>query len=239
MDKTFLKKDQEYCKARYLRKKNFKMTQKGEESLDNSLKYLCTISNDLRKKLDQDNIRTIFSRDVFNESFNLLNLMGTEDVSKLNFVEIIDLCRRYSRIQARSGKGIRYIFLKFTKSTTGGLSRAELGHLIEIFKIGLLGTLSLQLDTLQLNKKWEDEKLVLSIFCLKWRKKHPLRECPLESIDIWFICAEDHLADQCPSLPRLKETYQESSNITIVYTSTKKILATEELKYTFSSCISI
>jgi hypothetical protein len=196
---TFLKKYQDYCKARELREEIFKMTQKEEEILEDYLeKFLYNLQRSKQHKLELETIRTIFLRGLLDESINFLNLMGSGDVSRLSFEEICDLCRRYSRSQARSGKGPRDTLSKVTKSATSGVTRDELGNLLENFKTDLLGTLSLQLDTLQFKKKQEDEKTTLSIFCPKCREKHPLRECPLDNIKICAICVGEHPTEHCP-----------------------------------------
>jgi hypothetical protein len=49
MHRIFLKKYQEYCKARNLREEIFKMTQKEEEILEDYLERFCIISNDPSK----------------------------------------------------------------------------------------------------------------------------------------------------------------------------------------------
>ena len=73
--------------------------------------------------------------------------MGTEDVSQLTFKEISNLCQKYSRSKAKSGKGIRDT--RINKSASGGVTRVELGNLLENFKIDILSTLSSQLDTIK------------------------------------------------------------------------------------------
>ena len=61
--------------------------------------------------------------------------MGAGDISQFPFATICDLCRRYSRSRAKYGKGIRDVLLKVTRSTIGGgVSRIELGNLLENFK---------------------------------------------------------------------------------------------------------
>jgi hypothetical protein len=67
-------------------------------------------------------------------------------------------------------------------STSGGVTKVELGNLLENFKTDLLGTIGSQLDTLKIKRKQEEENPVLSIFCPKCRKRHPLRECPLDNV---------------------------------------------------------
>jgi len=101
MRNTFLKNYQDYCKATKLREDIFKMTQKEEENLQDYLEnFLYNIQRYKQHKLEPETIRTIFLRGLLDESINLLNLMGSGDVSRLSFEKIYDLCRRYSQIQA-------------------------------------------------------------------------------------------------------------------------------------------
>jgi hypothetical protein len=50
-------------------------------------------------------------------------------------------------------------------------SRVELGNLLDNFKIGILISLSSQLDILQTKKKQDEENATLAFFCSKCRKK--------------------------------------------------------------------
>lgn len=89
---------------------------------------------------------------------------------------------------------------RFTKSVAGaGVTSAEMGNLFENFKTDILSTLPSQLDVLQAKKKQEEVEKALAMFCSKCRKKHPLRECPANTIEVCRICEVDHSADQCPS----------------------------------------
>lgn len=45
------------------------------------------------------------------------------------------------------------------------------------------------------------------LFCSKCRNKHALGKCPLDSIEIWVICAENHNAKEFPSIPSLKVVF--------------------------------
>ena len=65
--------------------------------------------------------------------------MGKCDISYLPFDEIQDLCQKYSRGKARNGK--MDVTSKVTKFATSGISRAELGNLLEDFKTDLMSTL--------------------------------------------------------------------------------------------------
>ena len=90
--------------------------------------------------------------------------MGSRDVSQLNFQGISDLCRKYSQGQVRYSKGSKDTLYKVTKLETSVVNRDKQRNLLENFKNDILGTLSLQLDTLQLKNKKEEENATLSIF---------------------------------------------------------------------------
>ena len=79
--------------------------------------------------------------------------MGACDISFLPFDQISKLCRKYSRGKSKTGKDSRDSPSKVSKSASGGVTRVELGNLLENFKIDLLSTLSSQIDTLQVKKK--------------------------------------------------------------------------------------
>ena len=116
--------------------------------------------------------------------------MGKGDVSYLPFDEIIDLCQKYSRGRAKKGK--RDIASKITKSTMRSISRVEFGSLLEDFKAGLLSTLGTQVELLK-TKKIQEQKdqqdQALSVICPKCRKNHPLKECPLNNVQVCGLCA--------------------------------------------------
>ena len=110
------------------------------------------------------------------------------------------MCKKYSRSKAKAGKGVRVV-----KSSSGGITRLELGNL-ENFKTDILGTISAQMDTLNIKKKFEDE--VLAIFCSHCKKKHPIKNCPLNLISVCGVCAEDLTIEDYPSLPWMQAIYK-------------------------------
>ena len=73
--------------------------------------------------------------------------------------------------------GIRDKISKENKFATG-ITRTEIGNLLENFKVDILSTFCNQLESLKTKKRQEKEN-ALAIFCYKCRKKHPLKECPL------------------------------------------------------------
>jgi hypothetical protein len=146
---------------------------------------------------------------VLEEYIDTLNLMAAGDIYQKNFETICELCRTYSRSKGKAAKSLRELLNKNTKtSTSGGVTKVELGNLLENFKINLLGTIGSQLDTLNIKKKKEEENPVLSIFCSKCRKRHPLRECPLDNVSVCAICMENHKIEDCPSLPGLQAIFR-------------------------------
>ena len=77
--------------------------------------------------------------------------MGKGDISKFPFDEIVELCQKYSR--GRANIGNRDVNSVASKSTTRGVTRAEIGSLFENFKTDLLSTLGKQVDVLKAKKK--------------------------------------------------------------------------------------
>ena len=86
--------------------------------------------------------------------------------------------------------------------------------MLDEFKTDILGSLSEQLDTLKIQHKQKAETDALAIFCPKCRKKHALRECPLDAkvVETCMICSENHEIKDCPSIPGLKAVFQEDPN---------------------------
>ena len=96
--------------------------------------------------------------------------------------------------------GKRTLSSKVTKSASASVTRAEMGNLLEEFKTDLLSTIGNQIDTLKAKKKQEAEDQVMAIFCPKCRKKHALKDCPLDSIQVCAFCTEHHDIFNCPKV---------------------------------------
>ena len=85
-----------------------------------------------------------------------------------------------------------------------GVTRDEIGDLFKILESDIISSLNSQMDILQGGKNEEFEETV----CPLCQKKHLAIYCPLGSLTICGICDLKHSTDCCPSLPRMKETYQ-------------------------------
>jgi len=77
-----------------------------------------------------------------------------------------------------------------------------------------MSTLTTQLDVLQAKQKQAREEQSLAIFFHRCRKNHGPRECLLDVVWVFSICAKDHDTKQCPSLPGLKVVFREAEEET-------------------------
>ena len=137
--------------------------------------------------------------------------MASGDISHKPFAQIGEICRNYSRIRGKFGRNLREPYNRNLKGNTPiseGVTRVELGNLLENFKTNILGAMGSQLDVLQVKKRQEEECAVMSIFFPTCRTKHPQQECPLNSIFVCHICTEEHPIDDSPLLPGLQSIYK-------------------------------
>ena len=77
------------------------------------------------------------------------------------------LCRRSSRGSSRSRSQHKDTLSRVQKLANEGVTRAKIGNLFEDFKIELLNTLTMKIDTLQEKQKQVESEKELYIFCLK------------------------------------------------------------------------
>jgi len=92
--------------------------------------------------------------------------------------------------------------------------KGEIGNMLEDFKSEMLQTLALQLDTMNIKREKEEAERSLAIFCPRCTRRHPRNGCPLNCIEIFSVCEENHSTDKCPSLPGLKVVYQGVEGVT-------------------------
>jgi hypothetical protein len=210
MKKKFIAKYQPYCKSKDSKEDIFKMSQSEDESSEEYLeKFLYNMHKSKQSNIPLDVICTIFLKGISDENLDALNLMGAGDISHLPFPKIVELCKKYSRGKAKRGQGQRDIVTKETKSISNGVAKSELGNLFENFKTDIMNTFGSQIDTLKDKKKQEEQDQVLSIFCPKCRKKHALRDCPLDKIQVCGLCTDNHATDDCLKLKEFQATHIE------------------------------
>ena len=119
----------------------------------------------------------------------------------------MDLCQQYSRRSSRTYTNDGDIFSQAQKSGVGGATRVEIGNILENFKTDMMSSISSQMDVMREKKKQVAEDLVLGMFFPKCRKKHHLKECPLDKEEVCGLCKLEHDFKDCPSLPKAKEVF--------------------------------
>jgi hypothetical protein len=189
------------------------MSQKEDETLEyfvEGLQY--NLQRSAHPDVSKDILKTIFLKGVREDCSDMLNILSKGDISKESYEDIVDLCKICSRGSTKNRSSTKdTTFSRVQKSTNGGATRVEIGNLLENFKTEMINSFSSQIDTLQVKKKQEESEQALCIFYLKCRKKHPPRECPLNSVHICLICELDHATNQCPYLPGVKSSMKETN----------------------------
>ena len=102
----------------------------------------------------------------------------------------------------------------FSSNSSLYVGKGECENMLEYFKSDMRQFLAMQMDTLRIQRKQEEAERALAIFFPRCTRKHPNNECPLHSIEVCFVCENDHPTDQCPSLPRIKAAYQRTKGAT-------------------------
>ena len=67
------------------------------------------------------------------------------------------------------------------------------------------------MDVLRVKQRKVVEDLTLGVFYPRCRKKHPLKEFPLDKVEVCHLCELNHDTKECPSLPHVKGVLQEST----------------------------
>ena len=75
----------------------------------------------------------------------------------------------------------------------------------------MMSSISLEIDVLRAKQKKVVEDLTLGVFFPRCRKRHPLKECPLDKVEVCHLCELNHDTKECPSLPQVKEVLQASN----------------------------
>ena len=75
-----------------------------------------------------------------------------------------------------------------------------------------MSSISLEIDVLRVKQKQEVEDLKLNVFLPRCRKKHPLKEFPLDKVEVCQFSKLNHDTREFPSLPQVKAVLQESTS---------------------------
>lgn len=105
-------------------------------------RFKYTLQRSGHSDLDKDIQKIIFLRALREKYLELLNIVGKGDISKEDFDTICELCIQCSRGAARNKQGIQTF-----EASSGGITKAEIGNLLDNLKTDILSTLSSQMDT--------------------------------------------------------------------------------------------
>ena len=86
--------------------------------------------------------------------------MESVDISHKTFAQIGEMCKNYSRSRGKVGKNFREPYSRNVRGNipnSNGVTRIELGNLLENFKTDILGAMGSQLDALQAKKREDVE----------------------------------------------------------------------------------
>ena len=75
----------------------------------------------------------------------------------------------------------------------------------------MINSISSQLNVMREKQKEVAEDMVLGVFFPKCRKKHPLRECPLDKVEVCGLCELENDTKDCPSFPKAKAVFEAST----------------------------
>jgi hypothetical protein len=111
------------------------MKQHVEESLEDFVnRFLYVLQKTKPGTLSDETTKTIFLMEILEEYIDVLNFMGSNDISHLPFVDICNSCRKYSRSRAKSGKGIRDTFSRVTKYVVWGSNKGGFRKFVRRFQ---------------------------------------------------------------------------------------------------------
>jgi len=213
MKESFLKKYQDYCRSRELKDEIFQMVARPNETLEEYVErfqYNLQRSHYASLPLPDNVLKTTLVRRMKDQWIETLNIMGKGDIYQENFVDIIDLCIKSSRDNTRLKPAKHDRLARDNKTSAEGVTRVEIGNLLENFKTDILGMLKTQLAIMHAQQKKSEAEQNLAIFYPRCRKKHSHKECPLDVVQVCTICTKDHSTESFLSLPRLKVVYKEA-----------------------------
>jgi len=134
-----------------------------------------------------------------------LNMLSGGDIYQLSYDDIKNVLKNHSRATRKKGRAIQGL-INSSPSTTS--IKNEIRNMVEDFKSEMMHIFYFQIDTMHIKRKQEEAKRALAIFCPKCTRRHPINECPLNVIEVYSVCEENHATYKWPSFLSLKYVYQ-------------------------------
>ena len=152
MKTSFLWKYQEYCKPKDSPHDIFKIQIIEDEILEDYLeRFIYTLHESKYNDLREDAIRTLFLKGISGDLLESINLMEADNISHKKISQIDEMCKNYSRSRGQVVKKFQEPFSRNVRGNVpslGGVTRIELGNLLDNFKTDILGAKGSQLDAL-------------------------------------------------------------------------------------------
>lgn len=183
----------------------FRMTLGPDESLKDYEEIFQLIYRRSNFTLDPKSLKLVPLRGTKEDMLETINVLSRGDIYQLAYVDIKIVFKNHSRVNMKKGRSIQGL-VNSSPSTTS--IKNEIGDMLEDFKSEMKHTFGLQMDTMQIKIKLEEEERSLAIFFPRCTKRHPKNECPLNVIEDCLVCEENHAIEKFPSLPGLKVVYQ-------------------------------
>ena len=153
MENSSLWKYQEYCKPKESRHDIFKIQHLEDEILEDYLeRFIYTLHKSKYSDLQEDAVRTLFLKGIFEDLLESLNLMAAGDISIRPLHRSVRCVKIILGVVGKLRKMFESLLVESVPSS-GGVTRIELGNLLENFKTDILGEMGSQLDALQAKKR--------------------------------------------------------------------------------------
>jgi len=166
MKTSFLKKYQDYCISRELKDEIFQMVAKPSETLEEYVeRFQYNLQRSPYVNLPDNVLKTMMIKGMKDQWIETLSIMGKGDIYQEYYANIIDLCIRCLRGSTILKPSEHDAITRDNKVFGGSITRAEIGNLLEDFKMDILGTLTTQLDIMQAKQKQVKVEQNLVIFC--------------------------------------------------------------------------
>ena len=177
------------------------MTMGNEESLEDYKERFQLSYKRARCTLDPKSLKLVLLRGVPEDLLDTLHLLAGGDIYQIPYEDIKTVFRNHSRVAQKRRRGNPL-------SASATFSKHEFANEMEDLNGEMRQAIAMQLDTFRIQQKKQEAESALAIFCPRCTRKHPKNECPLHSVEVCFVCEEDHLTNQFPTLPKFKAMYQ-------------------------------
>lgn len=187
------------------------MTIGHDESLEDYEERFQLSYKRARCTLDPKSLKLVLLRGVREDILDTLHMLAGGYIYQLPYDDTKSIFRNHSRATRNNCRSSQPMA---STSSSNSSIKGQIGNMLEDFKSEMLQTISLQLDTMNIRRKQEEEERALAIFCPRCTRRHPMNEFPLNCIEIFLVCEKNHSTKKFPSLPGLKAVYQGAKGAT-------------------------